>query len=332
MRKKAFFYIFFILSFVVLFYLIKRNYGKEKSPNRCLSVGVVFSFPGIGDRSYNDSAYMGIQRAKEQFDINVEYIEPKSFFDVELEFLEFAGGDYELIIAVGYGLKDICEKAAEKFPNKHFVILDEEINLPNVTSIMFRSQEGAFLAGFLAGKVTKTNTLGFVGGNHSEVVEKFRRGYKEGAFYGNERVEIREKFIGGENPFGDPSKGEAEALSLINEGADIILHAAGESGLGVIEAAKNRDILAIGVDMDQEDEAPGTILVSVVKSLDGVIFDIIYDQLKGEGGRGKNRSLGLKEGGIKLSDPKESIEIPNEIYVELEEIKKKIVEGRLRIE
>ena len=327
MRKKYLsLFLLALLGLAIIFFL-KTHFFNE-APK--VKVGVIFSSPGIGDKSFNDSAYKGLLKARNKLNVIIEYIEPQSFEDIEEEFKEFASGDYDLIIAVGYGLKSSCEDAALLYPNKHFVILDELLELSNVSSIKFKENEGAFLAGFLASRVTNSNIVGFVGGNRSEVVERFRVGYIQGVKYGNPAVEVRECFVDGDCPFGDVAGGKREALSLICNGADVILHASGESGLGVIETAKEKDIFVIGVDVDQNIEAPHHVITSIIKRTDIAIFDIISESCKGQ--KIGNKVLGLKDKGIELAVIKPKGKVPKSILNELNELKKRVKDGDIIVE
>lgn len=153
--------------------------------------------------------------------------------------------------------------------------------MPNVVSLMFKEQEGSFLAGALSALMTKSNVIGFVGGIEVPVIQRFQTGYIQGAKYVNPNIEVISVFINGSNPFNDPVSSKALTETLVAKGADIVFHAAGASGAGVFQAAKEKGIFAIGVDSDQDYVLPGTILTSVVKRVDISVHDTIKDVLNG---------------------------------------------------
>ena len=259
---------------------------RESSTTHKLRVGLVMSTAGRGDMSFNDSLYDGLERVREELDVSTAFVEPKEITDFYIGLTSFAANNFDLVIAAGYQLVDACKKAATEFPNTTFVMFDDVVDLPNVTSVLFEQKEGAFLAGALAARMTKTGVVGFVGGNESHVIKAFKTGFEEGVEHYSKEIRdgigVRSIIIGGGNPFNDPIAGQNAATSLISLGADVLFHAAAGSGLGVITEAREAGIYAIGVDLDQSQHGVHTVLTSVLKRLDIAIFEVVYAKLYGK--------------------------------------------------
>ncbi|MDE2039757.1 MAG: BMP family ABC transporter substrate-binding protein [Elusimicrobia bacterium] len=268
-----------------------------------LKVGLVFDVGGRGDKSFNDSAFRGLQRAAKELGIKYDYIEPAEPADRENALRQFASGDYPLIIAVGFIFTDDVNRVAEAFPKKHFACVDYALEPgqavpPNVVALKFREQESSFLGGVIAALTSKTKTIGFVGGMDVPLIHKFEAGYRAGAAWADAKVKVLVSYAGvTPQAFKDPAKGEEIALSQIAQGADIIYHASGSTGLGVFEAAREKHILAMGVDSDQYKDAPGFVLTSITKNVDEAVFQVIQRQLEGKF-KGGVIELGLKEKGV----------------------------------
>jgi basic membrane protein A len=267
-------------------------------PGSTLKVGLVFDSGGRGDKSFNDSAWEGLERAHKDFKVEEHTVDSKSQSDYEpnIEALSEAGND--LVVAVGISMKDAVEKVAPKFPNVKYAIVDASVTAPNVRSLLFKEEEGSFLAGYLAGLTTKSNKIGFVGGMELPLIKKFEYGYEAGAKTANPKVELLPaKFTGGWDNVDDA---KAAANVLFNQGADIVYHAAGRAGLGVIGAAKDHGKYAIGVDSDQDYIEKGTVLTSMVKHVDVAVYETIKDVKEGKFAPG-DKIYDLKSGGVDLS-------------------------------
>jgi basic membrane protein A len=273
-----------------------------------------------------------MKKVEKELKAKVSYLEPSVISDFEIGLTQFAINDYDLIMAIGYQAADACRKVANNFKNKQFVLFDDIVDSGNVISVTFREEEGSFLAGFLASAISKTSTIGFIGGSDASVITRFRDGYTQGTESFNRSIKVRTATIGGANPFNDPVKAKDLSLSMISFGADILFHAAGASGLGLINAAKDERIFAIGVDSDQDLEAPGTILTSVVKNLEDAIFNLSKDRLENKL-KSELLSLGLKENGVGLVPFKPHIvnKIPQKVIKQLEDIKQKIIKKEILI-
>ncbi len=178
--------------------------GEQKQEEKTVKVGIVLSIGGLGDKSFNDAAYRGLEWAKRDFDMEFNYVEPASTAEDEQFLTQYAQSGYDLIIATGFLMKDACEKVAKQYPDTKFAIIDSVIDLPNVSSLTFKEHEGSFLVGALAGLMTESNTIGFVGGMEIPLIKKFEYGYEQGAKYTNPNLKILSLYTTGQNPFNDP--------------------------------------------------------------------------------------------------------------------------------
>ncbi|WP_068267416.1 BMP family lipoprotein [Caviibacter abscessus] len=306
----------------------KAPEAKEKK------VAIVFSTGGLGDKSFNDSANRGLMQAVEQLGIKYDYYEPKDpSAEAQNQLSNYAEkGDYELIIAVGFSMKDALVAVAKEFPQQKFALIDEVVNdLPNVSSLMFKEQEGSFLVGALAALMTKTGTVGFVGGLEVPVITRFQAGYIQGVKYINPEIQVLSVFINGSNPFNDPVSAKTLTETLIKKNADIIFHAAGASGSGVFQAAKENKVFAMGVDANQDDVEKGTILTSMVKYVDKAVFTTVKNVLEGNFKLG-TQFFGIKEDGVGTTEFEFTKDIIGQKKIsKLDELKKAIVEGKITV-
>lgn len=266
-----------------------------------IKIGVVFTIGGLGDKSYNDSTYAGLVKAKKNLGIDFKYFEPASPSEDEKYLKDFAKNKYDLVIGVGFLMKDSLEVAAKAYPKTKFLLLDESSDLPNVASIIFNEEEMGFLAGSLAGLMTKTNAIAFIGGMEIPLIQKFQKGYEKGAKYVNPNIKTGALYTSGSNPFNDPIRGKENSEILINKGADVLFHEAGGTGLGMIEAAVEKGVYAIGVYSNQDELAEGTVLSSVIINLDVAVYDTVklVNENKFKAGI---KVYGIKENGIDFTD------------------------------
>jgi len=302
------------------------------STNSKKSVAVVYSTGGKGDKSFNDATFRGLQKAQKELGISFKEYEPKDpATEAKNALTQFAEtGEFDLIIAVGYTMKDSLVAVAKAFPDQKFAIIDETVTgLPNVTSILFKEHEGSFLVGALAGMMDKTGTIGFVGANESELINRFYAGYAQGARYVKPSIKVLPVYIGGSNSFNDQASAKAKTETLIQQGADVIYHAAGASGLGVFQAVKEKNVYGIGVDSNQDSLYPGTILTSMMKYVDNAVFDVIKTTAEGKF-EAKVQTFGIKENGVGTTDfgfTKDKIGEEN--IKRLEQIKQDIKDGKI---
>ena len=296
------------------------------------AVAVVYSTGGKGDKSFNDATFRGLQKAQKELGITFKEYEPKDpATEAKNALTQFAeSGEFDLIIAVGYTMKDSLVAVAQTFPDQKFAIIDETVNgLPNVASILFKEQEGSFLVGALAGMMDKTGTIGFVGANESELINRFYAGYEQGAKYVKPEIKVLPVYIGGNNAFNDQASAKAKTETLVQQGADVIYHAAGASGLGVFQAVKEKNIYGIGVDSDQDGLYPGTILTSMLKYVDNATFDVIKAAVEGKF-EPKVQTFGIKENGVGTTNFEFTKDkIGEENLKKLEQIKQDIKDGKI---
>ncbi len=308
----------------------KKEEGKEVAAESKLNVGIVLSIGGLGDKSFNDSAYRGLEEAKKDLGINFKYVEPASPAEDEQYLREFAENNYDLVIAVGFLMKDATEIVAKDFPNVKFAIIDETVDLPNVTSLLFAEDEGSFLVGALAAMMSETGTVGFVGGMEVPLIQKFQAGYEAGAKYVNPEIKTLSIYTSGPNPFNDPVRGKENALSLIKQGADVVYHAAGGTGVGVIDAAKEAGVYAIGVDSNQDAVAEGVVLTSMLKNVDVAVYNTVKAVQDGNFKGGIER-LGVAEGGVGTTNFEFTKDkIGEDRLAKLDEIKNKIINKEIQ--
>ncbi|MGL5578171.1 MAG: BMP family lipoprotein [Fusobacteriaceae bacterium] len=320
-----------VLSTLLLTACGSKDSSKIESKNNkeALKVGIVLSTGGLGDKSFNDSAYRGLEMAKKEFEIDFKYVEPASSAEDEQFLREFAEANYDLVIATGFQMTDATNKVAGEYPNIKFAMIDTAVEQPNTKNLLFREDEGSFLVGAVAAMMSKTGTIGFVGGVDVPQIQKFQKGYEQGAKYINPNMKVISVSVGGINPFNDPLKGKEIAISQIKQGADVVYHAAGATGIGVIEGARELGKYAIGVDSDQDDVAPGVVLTSMVKNVDVAVYDTVKSVVEGSFQPGNN-VFGVAENGVGITDLRNTKDIIGaENISRLQEIIVKIKSGEI---
>ncbi len=259
---------------------------------------IVYDFGGKFDRSFNQSASVGVERFKKETGIPVREFEITTAAQREQIMTQLARRGATVIVAVGFTQASAVEDVARKFPEVKFTLIDGTVNLPNVQSVNFREQESSFLCGMLAALASKTGKVGFVGGMDIPLIRKFALGYRAGAQYVNPRIEVFENMTGTTPAaWGDPTKGAELARSQFGRGADVIFHAAGATGIGVMQAAADEGKLSIGCDSDQNYLHPGSVLTSAVKRVDVAVYRAFTDARNGRW-QGGPQVLGLAENGV----------------------------------
>jgi basic membrane protein A len=238
-----------------------------------IKIGLVLATGGLGDKSFNDIAYSGMLRAKNELNITFNYVQPPAIADYEgLQRGYASDGGYALIVCIGFDQADPLNKTAAAFPNQKFAIVDMPVDQPNVASLLFRANEGSFLTGVLAGMLTKTGKVGFVGGMNIPLINDFFVGYKAGAEWANSTVTVlNPQYVGG---WADPTTAKEQALTLIGLGADGIFAAAGKSGLGALLACNESNVNGFGVDSCQ-DYLYTQIVGSATKRVDNAVFEMV---------------------------------------------------------
>jgi basic membrane protein A len=302
-----------------------------------LKVGLVFDVGGRGDKSFNDAAYAGLERAQKELGITFTTLESGEGADREAQMRQLAAGGSQLVFGVGFLFSDDIYGLAQEFPDVKFACVDYTVKEgqalpPNLTALEFKEHEGSFLVGALAALTTKTGKVGFVGGMEIPLIKKFEAGYRAGVRAADPKVEVLVKYAGATgSAFKDPTKGKELGLAEYNQGADVIFHASGSTGLGVFEAAraKGPGHYAIGVDADQYAEAPGFILTSMVKRVDTAVFDTVEGLLAGRWQSGVHE-FGLGEKGVGwVYDDNNRALIPDEVKARVDALEAEIAAGRI---
>ena len=300
--------------------------AEEKKASTDLKIGMVTDVGGVNDGSFNQSAWEGLQRAQKELGIQAKYLESKTDADYIPNIETLVDDDYDLIICIGYQLADALRTEAEANPDKKFAIVDDaSIELDNVACLMFEQAQASYLVGYIAGKTTKTNTTGIVIGMATDVMNEFGYGYLAGVKDANPDANILQNNV---NSFADTGAGKTAANNMVANNADVIFHAAGGTGLGVIDAAKEAGIWAIGVDSDQSKVAPKTILTSAMKRVDNAVYDEAKAVLDGEYKAGV-KTYTLKDGGVDIAPTTDNL--PEELLKEVEDVKAKIIAGEIKV-
>jgi basic membrane protein A and related proteins len=332
-----------VLLVVHIALLFVRPKSAESTPAAdAIRIGVVFDVGGRGDKSFNDGAYAGALRAKNELGATVHYIEPGESSDREAGLRLLAAEKMDLVVAVGFIFTDDVNLLATEYPDVRFADVDYAVGVdangnvipppPNVAALRFREEEGSFLVGAIAGLVTKTKTVGFVGGMNVPLINKFDAGFQAGVRQVCPRCRIISQYAGvTPDAFRNPGKGKEMAFSQYQQGADIIYHASGSTGLGVFEAARSSGKLAIGVDADQYAEAPGFILTSMVKRIDVALFDAAK-RVKDGTFKGGIYDFGLAQDGVGfVYDEHNKSLIPDSVVARVEALRREVIAGRITV-
>ncbi|KZK75468.1 Membrane lipoprotein TmpC precursor [Pseudovibrio sp. W64] len=293
---------------------------------------VVYDFGGRNDRSFNEAAYKGALQFEERTGIKFRDFEIQNPSQREQALRNFARRGLDPIITIGFAQAAALEKVAKEFPDTHFAIVDSVVDLPNVRSIVFKEGEGSFLVGLLAAMSTESDTIGFVGGMDIPLIRKFACGYKQGAKYAKPDIEIIENMTGTTGAaWTDPLKGGELARSQFARGADVVFHAAGLTGTGVLQAAADEGKLGIGVDSNQNHLHPGSVLTSMIKAVDVAVDKTLTDAKEGKWTSGVE-VLGLAENGVSWSyDEYNKPLITAEMQSAVEQAKMDIISGKVEV-
>ncbi|MDR0638131.1 MAG: BMP family ABC transporter substrate-binding protein [Spirochaetaceae bacterium] len=303
----------------------------SQSEAQAIKIGLVTDVGGVNDQSFNQSAWEGLQRFGQDTGVNVRYIESRDESNYAPNVNTFVDEGYSLIWGVGFMLGDAMAQAGKDYPNNQFAIVDfayspDQVPNNNVTGVVFAAEECSFLVGYIAGKVTKTGKVGHVNGIASPTMENFAVGYYAGVLTANPNAQIMGQYSGS---FGDPAAGKAIANQYFADGADIIYHAAGGTGAGVIEAAREQNKWAIGVDMDQNYIAPNNVLTSALKRVDNALYDVSEMMRQGTFKGGSTLLYNLKNDGVGYATT--GNHIPPDVIAEVESVKAKIISGEVKV-
>jgi basic membrane protein A len=307
-----------------------------------LTVGIVFDVGGRGDKSFNDGAYLGAERAERELGAALRFIEPGDGSDREAGLRLLAAQDIDLVAGIGFIFTDDLTLLAQEYPNVNFAGVDYALTVdaqgtvvqppPNLAALKFREEEGSFLVGAIAALAGGSKRVGFVGGMDIPLIHKFEAGYRAGVRHVCPDCEVVAQYAGvTPEAFRNPGKGKELALSQYGSGVNVIFHASGSTGLGVFEAARQTGSYAIGVDADQYDAAPGHVLTSMVKGVDVVVYDQVKRVQDGtfEGGI---YIYGLAENGVGyVYDERNRALIPDAVRARVEHLRDSIIAGQIPV-
>ena len=273
----------------------------QQGATAALKPAVVYDLGGKFDKSFNEGVYAGAEKFKKDTGVEYRDFEPQNEAQKEQALRRFARDGHSPIVAVGFSQQAALEKVAVEFPNLRFAIIDAVVDKPNVRSITFKEHEGSYLVGVLAAMASKTGKVGFVGGMDIPLIRKFACGYVLGVKAAKKDAQVFQNMTGTTGAaWNDPVKGGELAKSQIDRGADVIYHAAGGTGIGVLRAVADAGKLGIGVDSNQNMLHPGKVLTSMVKRVD-VATHTAFAQARDQNWGG-HRILGLKEDGVAWAD------------------------------
>ena len=298
---------------------------------KSMRIGLMITPQGLNDMGFNDLAYAGLVAAAKKFPIDVVLIEPATMKDPEASLRFFAGQTFDAIIAVGMAFHKAIQAISKDHPQLRFFIIDSTIDEGPIKGIAFREDEGSYLCGYLAASMSKTQKVGFIGGVKIEVIQRFLDGFKLGIAAVSTSTRVVEKFIAEDfSGFNRPQIAKELANELYKDGCDIIYHAAGASGLGVIAAAVDAKKFVIGVDMNQDSMAPGLVLTSMLKRVDLVVEDVVKTLAEGKGPETVKRTYGIRDGAIDLTNFQFSRQTIGEPLIkDIQALRKRIAEGQI---
>ena len=331
-----------LLAAHIVLLFVHPSGAAEPPAGDAVNVGVVFDLGGRGDKSFNDGAYLGAERAAKDLGVRVRFIEPGEGSDRESGLRLLAAEGMDLVIGVGFIFTDDLTQLAREYPNTRFAGVDYSVSTDkdgkiiqppaNLAALKFREEQGSFLVGAMAALVGKSKKVGFVGGMNFPLIHKFEVGYTAGVKQVCPDCEVLVQYAGvTPEAFRNPGKGKELALSQYQQGVNVIFHASGSTGLGVFEAARQTGKLAIGVDADQYKEAPGFVLTSMVKRVDNAVYDATR-RIVEKRFTGGIYQYGLAEDGVGyVYDRNNEKLIPADVRARLEALKLEIIAGRVTV-
>ena len=318
-----------ILSLIMVLSLVACGGGEEGGDEgdaeaTTIKIGMVTDVGGVNDKSFNQTAWEGLQAlAAEDATFEVNYLESKTDADYQTNINTFVDEGVDLIICVGYMLADATREAALAYPEQKFAIIDDATNadLENVACLMFAQEQASYLVGLVAGSVTESKTVGYVQGMVSDSMNLFGIGYITGVLEACPDAKVLQYNA---NNFGDIAGGSAAAKDMITNGADVIYHAAGGTGIGVINTCAEEGVWAIGVDTDQSILAPEAVITSAMKRVDTASQDIAK-AVKGGSFVGGVHLYDLSNGGVDLAPTRDNI--PADVLAKVEAAKAAVIDG-----
>ncbi|WP_369261514.1 BMP family protein [Streptomyces sp. R35] len=305
-------------------------------------IGLAYDIGGKGDQSFNDAAYAGFQKAETEFKIGGRDIEPQdgeSNADKVQRLEQLAKAGYNPVIGVGFVYAPAVKEVAAKYPKVTFGIIDDEQDkASNVADMVFHEEQASYLAGVAAAKTTKKDHIGFIGGVNIPLIHKFEAGFVQGAQSVNPKIKIEKQYLtetAQEGGFSSPDKGKDAAAGQIEAGADVLYHAAGLSGQGVISEAAGKKVWAIGVDSDQYSQSAlakykDYILGSALKNVGGAVYDLVKSVYEGKPKTGVVRG-GLANDGVGFADTNPKYKAMTDVVAAVDKAKQDIIDGKITV-
>jgi len=318
------------------------------TPAEPTDIGMVYATGGLGDGSFNDQAQQGLFDAEADFPIEYRESQPdeaSEFSTFQRQYAESSEPDYDLVCCIGFLQTDALATTSENYSDQNFMLVDSVVDAPNVASYTFDEHEGSYLVGRMAGLLTTqefaagagstdpdSSSVGFVGGVESDLIRKFEAGYTAGVTAADEDVDVVTNYVG---DFSDPTGGREAALAMYDSGADVVYHAAGNTGTGVFRAARDRERFAIGVDRDQSvtlTDFQDVILASMVKRVDTAVYDAIASVVEDDFEGGTVVSLGLAEEGVgAVYGQQLGSEVPEDVRTAVSDAREAIIDGDISV-
>jgi basic membrane protein A len=293
---------------------------------------LVYDLGGKNDGSFNEAAYNGAERFKQETGVSYRDFELQSDAQREQALRRFAQSGNNPVVMAGFSFAAALEAVAKDFPDTNFVIIDSVVDQPNVRSVIFKEHEGSYLVGKMAAMASKTGKVGFVGGMDIPLIQKFACGYAQGVKSVNADATVYQNMTGTTGAaWNDPVKGGELTKGQIAQGADVVYHAAGGTGRGVLQAAADAGVLGIGVDSNQNGAHPGSVLTSMLKRVDVAVYQAFKDASEGNFTTGFS-ALGVAEGGVDYAlDENNANLVTDEMKAAVEEAKAMISSGELEV-
>ncbi|MCC3869451.1 BMP family lipoprotein [Terrisporobacter mayombei] len=312
--------------------LVGCGSNKDEASKKVVKIGMITDVGGVHDESFNQSSWEGLQAVEKELGkdkIEVKVLESKQDSDYDSNIDQFIDQEMDLIIGVGYKLDKAIEKASKAYPDQQFAIIDYayEKQPENVTSLLFEDNASSYLTGLIAGKMTKTNKVGFIGGMKGVVISKFENGFKAGVKDANPKAKISVQYA---NSFSDQALGKSIANSMIKNGVDVVFPAAGAVGTGAIESVKENGKMAIGVDRDQNGLAPDNVITSAMKNIDVAVGNLAKSFVDGSYKSGEVIIGSLATGGVGIA-PTSDKNVPADVLEYVDAKTKEIVDGKIKV-
>ncbi|MDX8044421.1 BMP family ABC transporter substrate-binding protein [Gracilibacillus sp. S3-1-1] len=295
MKKWTFILLILLLTFIISGCSRESNASAVANKTK---IGIMLSDNGLGDQSYSDAGFTGLERARDELGIIFDYREIGDEENYLTGLQELVNQNNELIIGLGYTIENDLAQIAEENPEQQFVIIDGSVDLPNVVNVNFKEEEGSFLIGALAGLKTESDIVAFVGGDDTPLIHKFEKGFTQGVEATNPEAKVLTRYAG---TFGDDQIGADIAADLIEDGADLIFPSAGFTGVGVIQQAEKAGIYSFGVDSDQFYLGEDTVITSMMKNIDTAVYNLVANLVEDGAITNDDIELGLSEEGVGLA-------------------------------